>query len=143
MLAKGSKLYTILNSSCPRCQDAPLFKNGNPYGKAGLKMHDECEHCGESFKREPGFYFGAAYVSYGLTVALWVAVFVALMCFDWWGLISFSFYENSNTFFLTGLVALIVALPILYRLSRAIWISTFVKYEGSDAVKKVRLNRPQ
>lgn len=143
MLSKGSKLYTIFNASCPRCQEGPLFKNKNPYGKDGMKMHDECQHCGESFKREPGFYFGAAYVSYGLTVALWVAVFVALVCFDWWGLISFSFFENSMTFFLSGLIALIIALPILYRLSRTIWIAMFVKYEGSDAAKKPSLKRPE
>ena len=39
----------------------------------------------EDFEREPGFYFGAAYVSYALTVALWIALLVALMCFDTWG----------------------------------------------------------
>ena len=39
----------------------------------------------EDFEREPGFYFGAAYVSYALTVALWVAVLVAMMAFDAWG----------------------------------------------------------
>jgi uncharacterized protein (DUF983 family) len=143
MLSKGSKLYTILHARCPRCQEGPLFKNTNPYGTAGMKMHDECSHCGESFQREPGFYFGAAYVSYGLTVALWIAVYVALSCFDLMGLISFSLFDNPLTFLLSGAAALVVGLPILYRLSRTIWISTFVKYEGPGAEKKVPFKRPE
>ena len=29
------------------------------------KMHKRCSHCDEDFEREPGFYFGAMYTSYG------------------------------------------------------------------------------
>ena len=29
-------------------------------------MHDECPECGVSFEREPGFYYGAMYFSYGI-----------------------------------------------------------------------------
>ena len=78
--------------------------------------------CGEDFLREPGFYFGAAYVSYALTVALWVAVLVALTCFDWWGLLSFSFFKNVDLFLTTGISVLIVLLPLIARLSRSIWL---------------------
>ncbi|MCB0761994.1 MAG: DUF983 domain-containing protein [Flavobacteriales bacterium] len=130
MFGKGSKLYSILNYRCPKCHEGKMFKNPNPYEISDLtKMHDSCEVCGESFLREPGFYFGAAYVSYALTVALWVAVLVALLCFDWWGLIEFSFFENPLTFFISGLATLVIGLPILYRLSRSIWINFFVKYD--------------
>jgi len=96
-------------------------------------MHNKCPHCGEPFEREPGFYYGAAYVSYGLTVALWIAVLVALIVFDAVGLITFSFMENPITYLSIGIGLLLALLPILYRLSRAIWINFFVKYR-EDAV---------
>ena len=51
-------------------------------------MHDKCPKCSEDFFREPVFYFGAAYVSYALTVALWVAVLVALYTFSILGFLS-------------------------------------------------------
>ncbi len=85
-------------------------------------MPDACPVCGEDFLREPGFYFGAAYVSYALTIALWVAVLVALMCFDWWGLIKFSFFEDVTLFLSTGITLLLVLLPLIARLSRSIWL---------------------
>jgi len=97
-------------------------------------MHQKCSNCGEPFQREPGFYYGAAYVSYALTIALWVAVLVALIVFDAVGLISFSFMENPILFLSIGIGLLLALLPVLYRLSRAIWINIFVKYRD-DAIE--------
>lgn len=95
-------------------------------------MPDECPACGEDFKREPGFYFGAAYVSYALTIAVWVAVLVALITFDTLGWIEYSFYENPLTLLVTGITTLLLLLPVLYRNARSIWISFFVKYKGGE-----------
>ena len=51
-----------------------MFKVPNPYWPRTInQMHPSCPVCGENFKREPGFYFGAAYVNYAMTVALWVS----------------------------------------------------------------------
>ena len=68
-------------------------------------MHKECAACGEDFEREPGFYFGAAYVSYALTVALWVAVLVAMMAFDAWGWMEFGMFTHPGTYLTTGMHA--------------------------------------
>lgn len=98
-------------------------------------MHARCSHCNESFTREPGFYFGAAYVSYALTVALWVAVLVALITFDSLGWIEFSFFTHPLTFIISGVATLIILLPLIYRLSRSIWIGLFVTYDAEAAEK--------
>jgi len=92
-------------------------------------MHQHCDKCNEDFMREPGFYFGAAYVSYGLTVALWIAILVALKTFDFLGWIEYGFFTHPATFLITGIVALVLLLPILYRLSRSIWINMFVNFK--------------
>jgi len=108
-----------------------LFVKTNAYNlRHTAAMHSKCQACGEDFSREPGFYFGAAYVSYALTVALWVAVLVALMCFDAWGWMEFGMFTHPGTFLTTGTSLLVLLLPVLYRLSRSLWIAMFTK---SDA----------
>lgn len=97
-----------------------------------------CSHCQERFEPEPGFYFGAAYVSYGLTVALWVAWFVALITFEYIGFFTWTFAEDAFAFLVGGSLLLVALLPLLYRVSRAIWINMFVKYRA-DAIEYNRL----
>ena len=59
-----------------------LFKVRNPYRLRSMNdMQPAVQVAAVNFLREPGFYFGAAYVNYAMTVALWVAVLVALYVF--------------------------------------------------------------
>lgn len=90
-------------------------------------MHDKCEVCSTKLKPEPGFYFGAAYVNWGLTVALWVSVLVTLKIFDALGWIQFAFLENPLTFLLSGIGLSIILFPYMFRLSRSIWAHFFIK----------------
>lgn len=131
-----NKLVASVTNKCPKCHRGKLFVSSNPFTTNFMDMNAKCDVCGENFKREPGFYFGAAYVSYALTVALWVACVVALYTFDAIGLISYAFFENPITTIVVGAVALIVMLPVLFRLSRSLWIHMFVSYD-KDASPKV------
>jgi len=131
---KGTKLYSIFTFTCPRCQEGKLFKKKSAYVSGFTELHKKCEVCGENFEREPGFYFGAAYVSYALTVALWVALYIALTVFDSIGLMEFDFFDDGFLLLILGIVLLISLLPLIYRFSRIIWINLFVKYR-KDAVR--------
>ena len=114
------RLGNVLALKCPRCEKGDLFINQNPYKfkKVG-KMPANCAHCGQAFSLEPGFYFGAAYVSYGLTVALFVAVVIATyVLFDPVGPL---------VYLIAVIVAILLASPYLFLLSRSIWIAFFVK----------------
>lgn len=131
---KGTKLYSIFTFTCPRCQEGKFFENKATYASGFTKLNKRCEVCGENFEREPGFYFGAAYVSYALTVAIWVALYVALTVFDLIGLMEFDFFDDGFLLLILGIILLVALLPLLYRLSRAIWINFFVKYR-EDAIE--------
>src|SRR5690554_5040406 len=131
---KNSKLYAMVAMTCPRCHKGDLFKTKSAYTKGMAEMNPKCSYCGEDFGREPGYYYGAAYVSYGLTVALWVAVFVAFTTFDALGLMAFSFFEDAILYLIAGVLSLLILMPVLYRLSRSMWIHMFVKYRA-DAVE--------
>ncbi|MEM8848129.1 MAG: DUF983 domain-containing protein [Bacteroidota bacterium] len=121
MLKKGTKLYSILTGSCPRCHEEHMYTNKNPYTLGKLfKMHKRCSHCGLKYKIEPSFFYGSMYVSYGVGVAFAVAAFV----------ISFLFLGlNLVNTFIAIVATLVVFMPIIIRLSRNIWINFFIKYE--------------
>jgi uncharacterized protein (DUF983 family) len=122
-----TRLGAVLNNRCPKCYEGKLF-SAKAYDLPRVsEMPATCPVCEEDFEREPGFYFGAAYVSYALTVALWVSLFVALTCFDWWGWMVFSFFDDVPFFLLTGIALLILLMPVLLRLSRSIWIHMLTK----------------
>lgn len=107
-----------------------MFEVRNPYRPKTINaMYPTCPVCKADFEREPGFYFGAAYVSYALTVALWVAVLVALYTFGALGWITFTgFFDQPEVFLITGIVTLVLLLPPLQRLSRSIWIHMFLRF---------------
>lgn len=127
MSKKKTILGAVLNNRCPRCFEGKLFSSKAYDLRRVSEMPTECPVCGDDFEREPGFYFGAAYVSYALTVALWIALFVALTCFDWWGWMTFSFFDDVPLFLTAGIGLLILLMPVLVRLSRSIWIHMFTK----------------
>jgi uncharacterized protein (DUF983 family) len=121
MLKKGSKLYSILTGTCPRCHQESMYLDKNPYNLGNVyKMHDNCSHCGQLYKIEPSFFYGAMYVSYGLGVAVSIAAFI----------IAFVFLGASlKTSFFVIIGALVLSMPIVMRLSRNIWINIFISYD--------------
>jgi len=120
MWKKGTKIYSVLHNKCPRCQEGDFFvKSAGFRFKDNLKMHQKCSHCGLKYMLEPSFFYGAMYVSYGITVAMAVAVFVTSQLLGL-GLLSS----------LIGIfVVLVVANPFIMRVSRILYINLFIKYK--------------
>jgi Protein of unknown function (DUF983) len=120
-----SYFSTIFNQRCPHCRKGELFKVKNPYRlKTLFDMYDHCPVCGQRTEIEPGFYYGTSYVSYALTVAFSASTFVA-----WWVLIGLSTEDHRIFWWLSINGSLLILLqPYFMRLSRAIWLSFFVKY---------------
>ncbi len=121
MLKKGTKIYSILTGSCPKCQEESMYQHKNPYAFGKLfKMHERCSHCGTKYKIEPSFFYGSMYVSYGVGVAFAVAAFVIAFLF-----VGLSLPQT----FIAIVSTLVVFMPIIIRLSRNIWINFFIKYD--------------
>ncbi len=121
MLKKGSKLYSILTGTCPKCQNESMYLDKNPlhFNKI-LKMHENCSHCGLKYQIEPSFFYGAMYVSYGLNVAVGIAA----------SIVSFILFGSSlKVAFIAIIVSLILLFPFVLRWSRNIYINMFVSYD--------------
>ena len=127
MLKKGSKLYSILTGSCPRCHQESMYVEKNPFIiSKTLKMHEYCSHCNLKYQIEPSFFYGAMYVSYALNVGLSILVFLVLY---------FQFHWGVTPLFLSILLANIVFYPIVLRLARNIYINLFVSFNKETAKK--------
>ena len=124
---KGTKLYSIINGSCPVCHNKSMYKEPNPYAISKLfEMHERCSSCRTKFKIEPSFFYGAMYVSYPVGVIFAVIAFVlSYMVFD----------LSLITTYIIIVIEMVLLLPVIIRLSRNIWINIFLNYKKDVAHK--------
>ena len=123
MLKKGTKLFSILKMRCPKCNKGRFYES-HPYNLKKIgEVKKECNHCNLKYDMEPGFFQGSYYVSYGLGVALFVAIFVLKMLI------------LPNLAYLSTLILMVVLLlilaPLLFALSKIIWINLFVHFDNT------------
>lgn len=127
MLKKGSKLYSILTGTCPKCQNESMYLDKNPLHLNNiLKMHENCSHCGLKYQIEPSFFYGAMYVSYGLNVAIGIAAFIIAFVLFGTGL---------KVAFAIIIASLVLLFPFVLRWSRNIYINMFVDYDPDTKSK--------
>ncbi len=79
-------------------------------------MNARCSTCEAGFEPEPGFYFGAMYVSYGFTIFLFILVWAALRFF----------FDPSDVVYILAIVsAAVISTPISFRYSRILFLYWF------------------
>ena len=101
----------MLLGRCPRCKQGSIFRAGL-LGLAGA-MNDACAVCDLRFLREPGYFLGAMYVSYGLGVLTVLPVSVVLaIVFEW----------PLAAVLTLMVVQTLVSVPLFLRLSRLLWL---------------------
>ena len=84
-------------------------------------MNKNCSCCGQSFEPEPGYYFGAMFISYAFSAAYFLGV---------WMLFYIFFDEVDALEMMVAIVLVVVGLlPLTFRWSRVLWISIFVRFE--------------
>ncbi|MDC0338093.1 DUF983 domain-containing protein [Flavobacteriales bacterium] len=127
-MLKKTRLYSILNFKCPRCHKGEFLESRNVYNlKQAGNLREKCDRCNLKYSREPGFYFGAMFVSYALGVALFVAIWVATAVL----------YPAYSSELLLGIIigAIIILGPYMYALSKIIWANLFFHYEVTELKK--------
>lgn len=128
MIHKGTKIYSITKMKCPRCHEGDFFVS-YPYDlKRAGEIHEHCEVCNLKYSREPGFYYGAMYVSYALGVALFVTLWVSMNLFFP------SFGVGTQIAVIVS--AILILTPYLYALSKIIWANLFFKYDRERSTPK-------
>lgn len=112
-----SKSQAIFQGKCPQCRRGDIFEHSlTKVGKFNA-MHKHCPTCNLRYEREPGFFFGAMYISYGFSVATFI------IC----GLATYLIGNNPETWVYVAVVIGVVLLtfPISYRYSRILMLHLF------------------
>jgi uncharacterized protein (DUF983 family) len=123
---KPNIFKSIWQHKCPKCRRGNMYTQPNilPF-KTMLDMPERCAVCNQKMELESGFYFGTGYVSYGLSVAFFVAWFVAYNV-----LIGISWQDNSVlTALFTGIAVVVCLQPFLMRIARVLYLYMFVSYD--------------
>jgi uncharacterized protein (DUF983 family) len=114
--SKGNLILNILTEKCPNCGKSKVFKKRDSFFQFPV-MKNQCENCGYKFDREPGYFIGAMYLSYGL------AVLEGLVTF----LICYFLFPSMPTLWIPFLIMAVILLFSFknYKLSRIIYIHIF------------------
>ena len=121
-----SRVGCMLRLKCPRCYQGDMFETGSWSFVRPFEMRNRCAQCNLDFWQEPGYYYGAMFISYGL-IAIFSLVFVGigLLLLDWTQRVVFT------------VLGLIIAINFVYtfRVARAIWIYINVRYDPGAAAR--------
>ena len=73
-----SKISAIATCHCPQCREGKVFKHSAlKLGKV-LEIHEHCPVCNFRYEIEPGFFWAAMYISYGINVAFIIGIFLVI-----------------------------------------------------------------
>lgn len=123
----SSSLQIIQNTlalKCPRCRTGQQFKTGTFSFDKPFDMHNTCPHCGQDYLPEPGFYYGAMFISY--IFMGWFSIGLVMLLHWVFGLstlVSFAILIALVSFFFV----------YIFRLARSIWLHINVGYDPEAA----------
>lgn len=111
------------NNKCPRCRKGDIFIKPldilNP-----LDMPESCSICGQATEPEPGFYYGAMFLSYGIASLILLPTTLFMLFY-----FKLSF---TTTFIIMGLIVVAGFFKLL-RGSRSLYFHLVVKYNKEFA----------
>ena len=106
-----------------------MFESKNPFNlKKFDSMPEECPVCKQKTCPEPGFYYGAMYVSYALVVGFGIFLGAVFLL------------EGASP--LSTIIAIsigtILLSPLSFRYSRMIWLNFFYHYNAELSTEKAK-----
>ena len=104
---RRSSFAAALQQRCPRCRQGLIFRGP-------ITMNDYCPVCRLRFEREPGYFLGAMYISYPLSLP----ILGLLTLLGSWLLPG---WRIEFIILLSGF-AFIPFVPLVFRYSRVLWI---------------------
>jgi uncharacterized protein (DUF983 family) len=122
-MADPSKLHAMINARCPNCHEGRLFKYKWWNLLNFAQMHENCPHCDLRYEVEPGFFYGAMYISYAFTVGIMLVG----------GIVVFNFFNDPPAmgYVVPITIFSLVMVPFNFRTARVIFIHLFsgISYE--------------
>jgi uncharacterized protein (DUF983 family) len=111
--------YSVVFNKCPQCHQGKVLKYAPYQINKLLDTEDTCSNCQLKYEKEPGFFYGAMYVSYALTSGVFIVSY----------LLQVMVLNLPITQFAILMVSLLLlTFPLIARWSRVLWLNFFVPY---------------
>jgi uncharacterized protein (DUF983 family) len=107
-VAFAQRLWAILGQRCPRCLRGRVFVRL-------ATMLPDCPVCGHHFEREPGYFLGAWYASYFLSIPLLglLTILINVLVLP---------HARLEYAVLLACVPYVFLMPLVFRYARIIWM---------------------
>lgn len=114
----NSIISRILKEKCPNCGDGEVYVKKAHFFQLPV-MNEKCSSCSYRFEREPGYFLGAMYLSYGLAILQGMITFIILK------LVS----PDISLFWLISVIISVIVVFSMknFKLSRILYIYIFPK----------------
>ncbi|WP_236668769.1 DUF983 domain-containing protein [Hymenobacter rubidus] len=111
-----STALALLELRCPRCHTGNLFTHSALSTKF-MEMPEACPICRQTYEPEPGFYYGAMYISSGFSTGILLAI----------GFLLYYLAHDPALWVYVATVgaAVLLITPLLFRYSRAVMLYGF------------------
>ncbi len=118
-------LVNMVKEKCPFCSEGDVFKKGSFLSIPD--MNDQCPQCKKEMLGEPGYYFGAMYLSYGFAVGMGLITFA--LCYY--------VFRIQSVWIIMGIIGLMITIVAFknYKWSRILWMKIFPP-DGATNFKK-------
>ena len=120
--------YSVIFNKCPQCHQGKILTNP-PYKITKLLETEECcSNCSLKYEKEPGFFYGALYVSYALTSGVFIVAYI----------LQVTLLNLPTTKFALFMVSILIFIfPLVARWARILWLNFFVKYDPLKSNKPI------
>jgi uncharacterized protein (DUF983 family) len=115
-MSSGSVFKAIKDEKCPRCHRGNLFITSVLDISGFYKMNRHCPVCEQAFEPEPGFYYGAMFISYVMLVIMSILTWITLF---------FTFHPAFEVYVVVILLLNVLLLPFIFRYSRTLYLFGF------------------
>ena len=126
IFGKSSTLRSACSLRCPKCHEGKMFYTPSFSFSRPFEMKERCDVCNEDFFPEPGYYYGAMFISYIFTAFFCIGF---VMIFHW----VLGWSTTASFALLLGILAILFT--YIFRFSRVVYISLNVYYDP-DAIAK-------
>ncbi|UOQ78109.1 DUF983 domain-containing protein [Hymenobacter sp. 5516J-16] len=130
MANSDSTLVSVLQQRCPRCHQGQLFTHSALNLAHFTEMPPTCPVCEQAYEPEPGFYWGAMYISFAFSTAIMLVV----------GFAVYYLLDDPDTWVYITAVAIFSLLftPLSLRYSRTLMLYLFggVHYDARYAASR-------
>ena len=125
------KPFAMFDGTCPQCRNGNMFKYSSIKISKFDEMHTHCPNCNLRFEVEPGFWYGAMFMSYGFTILLLIVMGFSLF---------YLFNDPSVMYYIVPITIIsILVVPFNFRISRSVYLHLFgfIKYKP-ELNKKIK-----